>query len=111
MLFVNGIPTATAELKNRWTGQTYRDAVHQYETDRDPANLLFARRAFVHFALDAEEAYMTTRLAGRAHGFCRSTRAVTVQASQVALGIRETQAGTRRRICGGRCGIEIAGLS
>lgn len=64
VLFVNGIPTATAELKNRWTGQTYRDALKQYRADRDPGNVLFARRALVHFAVDAEEAYMTTRLAG-----------------------------------------------
>lgn len=64
VLFVNGIPTATAELKNRWTGQTVEHAIKQYRTDRDPRNLLFARRAFVHFAIDAELAYMTTRLAG-----------------------------------------------
>ena len=62
VLFVNGIPTATAELKNRWTGQTVEDAIKQYRTDRDPKNVLFARRAFVHFAIDAELAYMTTRL-------------------------------------------------
>lgn len=64
VLFVNGLPTATAELKNRWTGQTYRDALKQYRENREPANVLLARRAFVHFAVDAEEAYMTTRLAG-----------------------------------------------
>ncbi len=63
VLFVNGIPTATAELKNRWTGQTVEDAIKQYRKDRDPKNVLFARRAFVHFAVDAELAYMTTRLA------------------------------------------------
>jgi type I restriction enzyme R subunit len=63
VLFVNGIPTATAELKNRWTGQNVEHAIKQYRTDRDPKNLMFARRAFVHFAIDAELAYMTTRLA------------------------------------------------
>jgi len=65
VLFVNGIPTATAELKNRWTGQTVELALKQYRNDRDPKNLLLARRAFVHFALDAELAYMTTRLDGK----------------------------------------------
>lgn len=64
VLFVNGVPTATAELKNRWTGQTVEDAIEQYRTARDPKIVLFARRAFVHFAIDAELAYMTTRLAG-----------------------------------------------
>ncbi|MGO9956646.1 MAG: type I restriction endonuclease subunit R [Solirubrobacteraceae bacterium] len=64
VLFVNGVPTATAELKNRWTGQTVEHAIKQYRYDRDAKNVLFARRAFVHFAIDAELAYMTTRLAG-----------------------------------------------
>src|SRR4051794_34184960 len=63
VLFVNGVPTATAELKNRWTGQTVEDAIAQYRSSRDPKIVLFARRAFVHFAIDAELAYMTTRLA------------------------------------------------
>lgn len=69
VLFVNGIPTATAELKNRWTGQTFDDAIKQYRHDRDPSNVLFARRAFVHFAVDAEQAYMTTRLSGKSTRF------------------------------------------
>ena len=69
VLFVNGVPTATAELKNRWTGQTVEHAIKQYRSDRAPKNLLFARRAFVHFAVDAELAYMTTRLAGPATVF------------------------------------------
>ncbi|MEA2442538.1 MAG: type restriction enzyme subunit [Thermoleophilaceae bacterium] len=64
VLFVNGIPTATAELKNLFTSQSVDDAIEQYKTDRDPKNLLFGRRAFVHFAVDSELAYMTTKLAG-----------------------------------------------
>ncbi|MDA0181716.1 type I restriction endonuclease [Solirubrobacter phytolaccae] len=64
VMFVNGVPTATAELKNRYTGQTVDDAIRQYRKDRPPTNLLLGRRAFVHFALDADLAYMTTRLAG-----------------------------------------------
>lgn len=64
VLFVNGVPTATAELKNRWTKQDVHDAIAQYQHDRDPKNTLLGRRAFVHFALDSELAFMTTRLAG-----------------------------------------------
>ncbi len=64
VLFVNGVPTATAELKNRWTDQNVEHAIEQYRNDRDPRIVLFARRAFVHFAIDAELAYMTTRLEG-----------------------------------------------
>jgi type I restriction enzyme R subunit len=65
VLFVNGVPTATAELKNRWTNQSVDHAIEQYRTSRDPRIVLFARRAFVHFAIDAELAYMTTRLEGQ----------------------------------------------
>ena len=61
VLFVNGIPTATAELKNRWTHQDVNDAIKQYQQDRDPKQPLF-RHSLVQFAVDAELAYMTTRL-------------------------------------------------
>ncbi len=67
-LFVNGIPVATAELKNPITGQTIDDAIDQYRTARDPKNPLL-RRAVVHFALDTERVAMTTRLAGKATRF------------------------------------------
>ena len=65
-LSLNGIPVATAELKNPLTGQTWRDAVTQYRDDRDPKDLIFRfkKRALVHFAVDPDEVYMTTRLAG-----------------------------------------------
>ena len=62
-LFVNGIPVATAELKNPITGQTVEHARAQYRTDRDPKNPLL-RRAIVHFAVDTEAVSMTTRLSG-----------------------------------------------
>ena len=44
-LLVNGIPVATAELKNPLTGQTVEHAIAQYRHDRDPANVTLARRA------------------------------------------------------------------
>jgi type I restriction enzyme, R subunit len=61
-LFVNGIPVATAELKNPLTHQTVEHAKAQYRSDRDPANVLLGRRALVHFAVDPEEVAMTTKL-------------------------------------------------
>ena len=63
-LFVNGIPVATAELKNHLTGQNVEHAKKQYRERRDPKNSTLSRRAVVHFALDTEEVAMTTRLAG-----------------------------------------------
>lgn len=68
-LFVNGIPVATAELKNHLTGQSIEDAIRQYRTDRDPANRTLAKRVVVHFAVDTESVAMTTRLAGKSTRF------------------------------------------
>lgn len=64
-LVVNGIPVATAELKNTLTGQNVENAREQYRTDRNPADLIFARRTLVHFAVDPHHVSMTTRLAGQ----------------------------------------------
>ncbi|MGH3735143.1 MAG: type I restriction endonuclease subunit R [Micromonosporaceae bacterium] len=63
-LFVNGIPVATAELKNPLTAQTVEHAKAQYRHDRDPRELLFAKRTMVHFAVDPDLVFLTTRLAG-----------------------------------------------
>ncbi|MBG0816069.1 type I restriction endonuclease [Planomonospora sp. ID82291] len=60
-LFVNGVPVATAELKNTLTGQTVEDAKEQYRKSRDPKEPLFARRALVHFAVDQDLVFLTTR--------------------------------------------------
>lgn len=70
-LSLNGIPVATAELKNPMTGQTWRDAIRQYRDDRDPLDLIFhfKKRTLVHFAVDPDEVYMTTRLSGRGTQF------------------------------------------
>lgn len=66
VLFVNGIPVVTLELKNQLTGQTYRDSIEQYKRSRPASEVLFGlnRRAVVHFAVDTDEAWMTTKLAG-----------------------------------------------
>ncbi len=63
-LFVNGVPTATAELKNPLTGQDVEDAKAQYRRDRDPHDRLLSKRAVVHFAVDPDLVFLTTRLAG-----------------------------------------------
>ncbi len=63
-LLVNGLPVATAELKNPLTNQTVEHAKKQYREDRDPRDTLLGKRAVVHFAVDPDEVYMTTQLAG-----------------------------------------------
>ena len=70
-LSLNGVPVATAELKNLLTGQTVEDARRQYQQDRDPREPIFAfkQRTLVHFAVDTDAVLMTTRLAGTATHF------------------------------------------
>jgi len=65
VLFLNGLPIFTAELKNPLTGQNVEDAIRQYRNDRDPREPLFAYgRCLTHFAIDPEFVFVTTRLAG-----------------------------------------------
>lgn len=70
-LSLNGIPVATIELKNPMTGQTADHAKQQYKTDRDPRELIFEfkKRTLIHFAVDTQQVFMTTRLAGDATYF------------------------------------------
>ena len=71
VLFLNGIPVATCELKTDNT-QSIADAVWQYKTDRNPRPagqapeplLSFSSGALVHFAVSNREVQMTTRLEG-----------------------------------------------
>ncbi|WP_312261294.1 type I restriction endonuclease [Candidatus Igneacidithiobacillus taiwanensis] len=71
VLFVNGLPVATVEIKTDYT-QSIDDAVYQYRKDRSPVGpdrkpeplLHFPGGALVHFALSNSEVRMTTKLAG-----------------------------------------------
>lgn len=64
VIFINGLPISTIELKNPWTGQNARvHGIRQYKTDRDFRQpLLSFGRCLVHLAVDTDEVYMTTRL-------------------------------------------------
>jgi type I restriction enzyme, R subunit len=63
-LFLNGIPVATAELKNPLTGQNVEHAKAQYRTERDPTELIFTRRVVANFAVDPDLVFVTTQLRG-----------------------------------------------
>ena len=71
VLFINGIPLITLELKNAWTNQTARyHGQKQYREDRDTNQpLLNFGRCLVHMTVDTDEVYMTTKLAGKATFF------------------------------------------
>lgn len=66
VIFINGIPISTIELKNHWTGQNAKvHGVNQYKYKRDITQpLLNFGRCIVHLAVDTDEIYMTTKLDG-----------------------------------------------
>lgn len=76
VLFVNGVPVATVEIKTDFT-QSVQDAIDQYRFDRNPEPknqgkeplLAFPQGALVHFAVSNHEVHMTTRLRGPATEF------------------------------------------
>lgn len=71
VVFLNGLAIMSFELKCNMAGQSYQDAIYQYRTERDPKTRLFLFKAgtLVNFAMDLEQVYMTTRLAGEATFF------------------------------------------
>lgn len=63
VVFINGIPIISFELKNELTKQNVEHAIKQYKTDRDPNEELFRLgRLIVNFAVDTEEVWMCTQL-------------------------------------------------
>ena len=65
VIFINGLPIITFELKNELTKQTVKDAIKQYKSNRDPKEELFRLgRCMVHFAVDSEQIWMATHLRG-----------------------------------------------
>ena len=71
VIFLNGLVIMSFELKCNAAGQSYQDAIYQYRVDRNPKTRLFWFKAgcLVNFAMDLEEVYMTTKLAGNATFF------------------------------------------
>lgn len=66
VLFLNGLPIVTMELKNQLTGQNVKHSENQYRFDRDPKEpLLNFKRCMVHFCVDNNKVSMTTRLAAQ----------------------------------------------
>jgi len=65
-IFLNGLPIITLELKNAYTHQAVKNAIRQYQYDRNPKDKIFNfARCLVHFALDTDLAYMTTHVNGK----------------------------------------------
>ena len=69
VIFLNGLPLVTMELKYSWTGQTWRNAIRQYEKRPNKEPLFTFGRCLVHLAVDTEQVHMTTRLNGKSTRF------------------------------------------
>ncbi|OWV18710.1 DEAD/DEAH box helicase [Fibrobacter sp. UWB4] len=72
VIFINGMPIITIELKNHYTGQTLLNAVTQYSNpnERNPKEfLLQPKRCAVHFAVDDDNIRMCTELKGKESWF------------------------------------------
>lgn len=71
VIFLNGIAIIAFELKCNAAGQSYQDAIYQFRTQRNPKNRLFMWKSgvLVSFAMDLEQCYMTTKLAGESTFF------------------------------------------
>jgi type I restriction enzyme R subunit len=70
VIFINGLPVLTFELKNSLTKQTVADAIVQYQTDRNPSEVLFQLgRCIAHMAVDDAEVRFCTHLTGKTSWF------------------------------------------
>lgn len=77
VLFLNGIPILTMELKNQLTGQNILDSQKQYQYDRDPKEpLLNFKRCLAHFCVDNDKVSMTSQLRGNGTRFLPYNRGI-----------------------------------
>ncbi|MDE7025939.1 MAG: DEAD/DEAH box helicase family protein [Paramuribaculum sp.] len=67
-ILVNGLPLLTMELKNEGTNQNYTNGIYQYRNFRDPDNRML-KNCLVHFVMDNQYTFMTTRLEGEKTNF------------------------------------------
>ena len=88
VLFLNGLPVVTLELKNPLSGQTVEDAKRQYKEDRNHRERLFEfkKRTLVHFAVDQDLVFMTTKLCGKRTTFLPFNRGSNPNSSECGAG-------------------------
>lgn len=84
VIFLNGLPLITIELKNTLTGQNVNDAINQYKNTRDSTEPL-SSRCIVHFALDNDLAYISTKLEGSASRFLPFNRGLNDGSGDIGL--------------------------
>ena len=87
VIFLNGLPIITLELKNAYTHQAVRNAIRQYKYDRSPKDKIFHfARCLVHFAADTDLVFMTTQLNGKNTFFMPFNKGLNNGASSAPFG-------------------------
>ncbi|MBS4281699.1 type I restriction endonuclease subunit R [Campylobacter vulpis] len=84
VIFLNGLPLITMELKNPFTHQNVYNAIEQYKKDRDPRERIF-KQSVVHFALDSDLIYMSTKLEGVGSKFLPFNRGLNNGSGAIGL--------------------------
>ncbi|MBS4314101.1 type I restriction endonuclease subunit R [Campylobacter vulpis] len=84
VIFLNGLPLITMELKNPFTHQNVYNAIEQYKRDRDPRESIF-KQSVVHFALDSDLIYMSTKLEGVGSKFLPFNRGLNNGSGAIGL--------------------------
>jgi len=77
VIFINGIPIITMELKNQMSGQNITNSENQYRS-RDVKEPIFTfKRVLVHFCVDNDKVSMSTRLNGSKTKFLPYNKEIT----------------------------------
>ena len=64
VIFLNGLPIISIELKNSFTHQTFQNAIRQYKDRNHKEPYFHPKRVLVHFAVDDSEVHMATKIEG-----------------------------------------------
>ncbi|CAM2851665.1 type I restriction endonuclease [Helicobacter burdigaliensis] len=84
VVFLNGVPLLSIELKNPLSGQNVYNAIEQYKKDRDPKEKLL-QNCIVHFALDCDLAFMATKLEKEKTRFLPFNRGLNNGSGEIGL--------------------------
>ncbi|PZT48923.1 DEAD/DEAH box helicase [Helicobacter valdiviensis] len=84
VIFLNGVPLLSIELKNQLSGQNVYNAIEQYKKDRDPKERLL-QNCIVHFALDCDLAFMSTKLEREKTRFLPFNRGLNNGSGEIGL--------------------------
>jgi type I restriction enzyme R subunit len=77
VIFLNGIPIITMELKNQLSGQNITNSENQYRSRDEKEPIFTFKRVLVHFCVDNDKVSMTTQLRGFKTKFLPYNKGIT----------------------------------